>query len=164
DDRSLDDLVLQRRHTDWSLSTIRLRDVDAPYGLRPVRSALKPSSEVDEISLERVAVVLPCRAVDPWARVPLDSEVRGPKAIDVADMVEERREPLFPVLSRSSTHSLESAARVYPALCPERVALGRVSLGQVPSLHLLRSRSPGVVRRLRRYYGPVRLPTLVRHR
>ena len=32
---------------------------------------------------------------------------------------------------------------------------GRVSLGRSPSLHHLRPRSPGLVRRLRRYYGTV---------
>ena len=33
-----------------------------------------------------------------------------------------------------------------------------------PSLHLLRGRLPSVVRGLRRYYGPVRLPVVVHHR
>ena len=34
----------------------------------------------------------------------------------------------------------------------------RIPFGQALSLRTLRSRSPGVVRILRRYYGPVRLP------
>ena len=62
------------------------------------------------------------------------------------------------------TYPFERAERVAPALCPERVALGQVSLGQAPSLHRLRSRFHGFVRQLRRYYGPVRLPTSVHHR
>ena len=41
---------------------------------------------------------------------------------------------------------------------------GRVPLGRAPSLHRLRRRARGVVRRLRRYYGPVRLPALVHPR
>src|SRR5208337_2617621 len=54
--------------------------------------------------------------------------------------------------------------RVYPALSPERVLLAQVPLGQTPSLHLLRRRCSGFVRRLPRYYGSVRLPVFVRHR
>jgi len=42
--------------------------------------------------------------------------------------------------------------------------LVHVPLGPRPSLHLLRSRSPGVVRWLRRYYGGVRLLGFVHHR
>ena len=40
----------------------------------------------------------------------------------------------------------------------------RIPLGQAPSLRPLRGRLPGVVRGLRRYYGPVRLPVSVHHR
>ena len=42
--------------------------------------------------------------------------------------------------------------------------LAQVSLGQTPSLHLLRHRYSGFVRRLPRYYGSVRLPVFVHHR
>jgi hypothetical protein len=45
-----------------------------------------------------------------------------------------------------------------PALGPGRVWLDHVSLGRAPSLHRLRSRRSDVVRRLHRYYGPVRSP------
>jgi hypothetical protein len=40
----------------------------------------------------------------------------------------------------------------------------RIPFGQAPSLHLLRHRTSGFVRRLRRYYEPVRLPLPVHHR
>jgi hypothetical protein len=42
--------------------------------------------------------------------------------------------------------------------------LAQVPLGQTPSLHLLRRRCSGFVRRLPRYYGSVRLPVFVHHR
>ena len=42
--------------------------------------------------------------------------------------------------------------------------LSRVPFGQTPSLHPLRDRLSGVVRRLRRYCGPVRLPVPVHRR
>ncbi len=45
-----------------------------------------------------------------------------------------------------------------------RAGLARVPFGQAASLHPLRHRSPGLVRRLRRYYRPVRLPVVVHHR
>jgi hypothetical protein len=44
------------------------------------------------------------------------------------------------------------------------VLVVRIPFGQTPSLRPLRRRSPGFVRGLRRYYGPVRLPMSVHHR
>ena len=61
-------------------------------------------------------------------------------------------------------YSLQRTGRAGPALCPGRVLLGRVPLGQSPSLHRLRRRLPGLVRRLHRYYGAVRLPGSVHRR
>jgi len=43
----------------------------------------------------------------------------------------------------------------FPVLCPARVVLTRVPFGPNPSLHPLRHRSPGFVRRLHRYYDRV---------
>ena len=40
----------------------------------------------------------------------------------------------------------------------------RLPLGPCPSLHRLRSQSPGLVHQLRSYYGRVRLPASVHHR
>src|SRR3984893_12494594 len=52
----------------------------------------------------------------------------------------------------------------FPALCPARAASVRVLLGLRPSLHRLRRRSPGLVRRLHCYYGGVCLLMPVHHR
>src|SRR5262245_58450065 len=79
-------------------------------------------------------------------------------------MVQQRREPLFPVTLGCLTHSLERAGRVGPALSPGRVVLGRVPLGPLPSLPRLRGRFLGSVQRLRWYYEAVRLPLRVHHR
>jgi len=62
------------------------------------------------------------------------------------------------------TYSLRRTERTWPALCPGRVLLEQVPLGQSPSLHRLRPRLPGFVRRLHWYYETVRLPGLVHHR
>ncbi len=54
--------------------------------------------------------------------------------------------------------------RTYPALRPEYVLLKQIPLGQLPSLHPLRSPLTDLVRRLPRYYGVVRLPMSAYHR
>jgi hypothetical protein len=67
---------------------------------------------------------------------------------------------------RQASPSLGHEARTRSAHCARvvrlcvsgRVSLGRVPLSQAPSLHHLRSPRGGLVRRLRRSYGPVRLP------
>ncbi len=52
----------------------------------------------------------------------------------------------------------------FPVLRPARALLARIPLGPRPSLHRLRSGSPGLVRRLHSYYGGVRLLAPVHHR
>src|SRR5215469_18366400 len=49
----------------------------------------------------------------------------------------------------------------FPTLRSAQVLLAHVLLGQRPSLHNLRWRSPAFVRLLRRYYSAVRLPITV---
>jgi hypothetical protein len=112
------------------LSAVRFRDVNAPDGLRMVRSPLQPASEVREVALEGFTVVLPCFAIDTRARISLEGKVCSSKMVDVVNVVKERSKPLFLILPCSSTYSLESAVRIDPALSPEPVALMRVPLGQ----------------------------------
>src|SRR5215472_7474264 len=119
--------------------------------------------EILEVHLKVLTVVLPRLSVRACCRVLLNRKERCPQSLDVVDVVKERSEPLFPI-STCLTYPLEGAERVFPALSPERVTLGRVPLGQPPSLRRLRCRSLGVVQRLRRYFGVVRLPASVRHR
>ena len=76
-----------------------------------------------------------------------------------------RMRTLFtPIPACCLTYPLKRAGHVIPALSPGHVTLGRIPLGQPPSLHHLLSLSPGFVRRFRRYYGTVRLPVPVHHR
>ena len=164
DRRALDDLVLQRGNAERPLPPVGLGDVRPLDRLRSVRPALQPSGEVLEVLLQGLPVVLPRLAVDPGRGVPLQREVRRPQVLDVVDVVQERREPHLLVPLSCLTYPLQRTGRAVPALCPGRVLLARVPFGQAPSLHPLRRRLPGVVRRLRRYYGPVRLPVSVHHR
>src|SRR6266851_5659652 len=72
------------------------------------------------------------------------------------------REPYLPVLLLCClAHTVQPAWPAFPARCPVLVRLFRVLLGQRPSLHNLRRRSPALVRLLRRYYAAVRLPPAV---
>src|SRR2546421_7392275 len=69
------------------------------------------------------------------------------------------REPYLPVLLLGCfAHTVQPVWPAFPARCPALVRLSRVLLGQRPSLHNLRRRSPAFVRLLRRYYAAVRLP------
>ena len=79
-------------------------------------------------------------------------------------MVQKRREPNSLIPSCSFSYATQCRGHAFPALRLARAAPGRIALGPAPSLHRLRGRRRGVVRRLRRYYGQVRLPLAVHHR
>ena len=164
DDGALDDLVFQRGNSERPLPPVRLRDDASKNRPRPVRSPRQPSGELLEILFESLSVVPPRLSVHPCCGVSLQGEVRAPQAVSVVDVVQERREPLLPFSLSCLTYPLERALRVLPAQSPGRVLLGRVSLGQLPSLHHFRGRLLGSVRWFPRYYGAVRLPTAVHHR
>ena len=117
-----------------------------------------------KVPLQVLPVVVPRLPIDARGRVPLQAEVGRSQSLGFVDVMEERREPPLPVSFRCLSYSLESAEHAFPALCPERVGLGRVPLGPTPSLHRLRPRWSGFVRRLPWYYGSVRLPVPVHHR
>ena len=73
-----------------------------------------------------------------------------------------------PTLSRRQLglpYAVERLCHAKPAQCPVRALLARVPLGPRPWLHRLRSgHAARFVRRLRSYYGGVRLLTIVHHR
>jgi hypothetical protein len=101
-----------------------------------------------------------CTTLNDCGRRILRSSERRPRA----SMARPRGEPLFPILFRYLSYPLERAVHTVPALSPERVAFEQIPLGPAPSLHRLRSRSFGFVRRLPGYYGSVRLPVGVHRR
>ena len=165
DDGSLDDLVLQARNAQGSLSSVRLRDVASPRGSCPVRSAVQSRVQVSQVFLELLRVLLPCDAVNARRSILLQCKARPAEPLDI-DMVKERGE-LYPLVPDCDlTHTVERIGRAGPALCPGRVLPARVSLGQVPSLRPLHHQGlgPCSVRRFLRYYGPVRLPSFVHQR
>src|SRR5437588_8646877 len=161
---ALDDFVFQRRHSERSLPPVGLGYIHPTHRLRSVRSSLQPFGEVLEIALQFFAVVPPRLTVHARRGFLLQREVGHAQSFRVVDVVQERREPQLLILLCCLTYPLERARRVFPARCPGRVLLEQVPFGQTFSLHPLRRRLPGIVRRLPRYCRSVRLPWSVRHR
>lgn len=95
----------------------------------------------------------------PMCGVSLDGEVPRAQAVYVVHVMQKRGELLLPILSCCLPYPLKRVC-TWPAPCPVRVALVRISLGQPPSLHRLRGRLPDFVRRLLRYYGASDFPPL----
>ena len=156
--------TLQRSNPQGPLLPIRLWNENASRRLRPVRSAVHATVEILEPFLHLPGVVAPHFAVHSRGRIPAQGQKRVPKEVD-RHVVQERGEPNLPVLSCELAYTVQRTRHaLHPALSPGRVLLIRVPLGQAPSLHPLRGRRSGVVRRLPGYYEPVRLPTSVHRR
>ncbi len=117
-----------------------------------------------EVDLKVLAVVPPRLAVDAGRGFSLQVEICRAQRFRGVDVVRERGEPHLLILACCLTYPLQRTVRIFPALSPGRVLLLRISLGQTPSLHLLRRQLPGLVQRLPRYFGSVRLPAFVHHR
>jgi len=120
--------------------------------------------EILEVVLEGLAVVPPRLSVHTSCGVPLQLEVSKPQSVDPVDVMQKSGELYILLQCCRLSYLRQFAGRVDPALSPERVLLAQVPLGQTPSLHLLRRRCSGFVRRLPRYYGSVRLPVFVHRR
>src|SRR5690349_14713183 len=162
---ALNNLVFQRWNSERAKLArfTHLLDVNSAHRLCSVGSSLESMGEILEVRLEVLNVVLPCLAVHSCSCALLNCEECRPQSLHIVDMVEERSEPLFPILPCCLTYPLKRARRVLSALSPGHVTPERVPLGQPLSLHCLRHRFLGFVRQLRRYFGAVRLPTSVHH-
>jgi hypothetical protein len=94
DDRTLDDLVLQRRDSQRALPAVRLRYEPAPNGQCPVRAAMDSFIQRLKLCLQIRLVVLPCHAVHPGSGMTLERQKRIPERID-SHMVQQRGELLL---------------------------------------------------------------------
>src|SRR6202049_4340840 len=156
-----------RPSTGWAVRACERRRDNSHYKadrLGPVRPPLEPIGKVPKVFLQLLAVMPPRLAVHARRRVPLATEVGRVKRLEVIDVVQERREPHLPVPACCLPYPLQRTGRALPAQKIGRVLLLQVPLGQTSSLRPLRHRLPGVVRRLHRYYRPVRLPVPVHRR
>src|ERR687897_1540030 len=160
DHRPLKELVLQRGDPERPLPPVRLRYVRPARRSCPVAPAVNPRVQVTKVLFEIAPVVCPRRPVRSRRGAGLERPIRRPQAVDI-DVVQERDEPRTPILLRHSAHALQRTWHAYSGFGPGACFAGRVPLGQPDSLRRLRDRSRGVVRRPRRYYRAVRLPTLV---
>ena len=94
----------------------------------------------------------PGQPINTRCRVALEREEGHPEQA-ATDVVEERGEPFLLPLPCDFSYAVQRKCHAFPVLRPARALLVRIPLGLRPSLHRLRRRSPGVVRRLHCYYG-----------
>jgi hypothetical protein len=114
--------------------------------------AWKAESPALRSSPRRTSAMARCRC----PRLGLRRPVRRPQAIDV-DVVKQRGESCFPVLTCDSAHAVQRTLRTQVGSASGVRFADRVLLAQAASLPRLRRRLTGLVRRVRRYYQPVRL-------
>ena len=154
--RTLDNLVLQGRHTERSLAAICFRDVYPPNRLRPVAAHVDPAAEILEVGLQLLLVIRHGDPIDPCACRPLLTPKRSSERLGV-DVMQQSSEPGLDGPAGRRVHPREIGWPGDPALRPDLAPLARDPLGLVPSLG-----APRCLRRRHRYYGPVRLPTSAR--
>ena len=154
DHRPLKDLVLQRRDPERPQPPVRLRYEHPARRPRSIRTPMNPGVQIPKVFLQIQPVVPPRDPIDPRGRVRTNRPVRLPQTID-AHVMKERGEPHIPVLPRHLAHTLQITGHALSGTASGTRFTDRVPLGQAPSLHHLRPRISGLVRQLRRYYGPV---------
>ena len=154
DHRPLKDLVLQRRDPERPQPPVGLRYEHPTRRPRPIRPPLDPGVQISKVLFEIQPVIRPRDPVDPRGGVRTDRPIRLPQTID-RHVMKERGEPHVPVLPRHPAHTIQITRHAQSGTASGTCFTGRVPLGQTPSLHHLRPRFPGLVRQLRRYYGPV---------
>src|SRR5690606_36678754 len=161
--RLLDDLVLEVCNGKWSLASVRLWYVRPPRRLRPICSSLNPIVQVLDLSIKICLVGSPRLPIDTGGCVTPEGVECCPHHLRIY-VVEERGELLLLSLPCGLPYAVQRRRHTFPVLCPARAVLIRIPLGSRPSLHLLRRRQTGFVRKLHRYYGGIRLLMIVHHR
>jgi hypothetical protein len=114
--RALDDLVFQRGYAEGPLSTVRLRDVGAPYRLRPVLASMHARAQIAQVLCEVLFVRLHRDPVDSRRCPPPLSPERTMKRVLVY-MVQECSESGLGSATRCRVHSLKMRRPRDPTLC-----------------------------------------------
>ena len=121
---------------------------------------MDPPVQVAPLRLQVSSIFFPCHPIHSRCSPLLQAVITLPQQF-FGYMVQQGGEPYFPVSLCCFSHTVQPAWPVFPTRCSAWVRLFHVLLGQPPSLHNLRQRSPAFVRLLRRYYAAVRLPAAV---
>ena len=130
--------------------------------LRPLSTAMYASVQVGEIALETWLVLVPRDTVDACRHSSLQLIERPVEQVE-GDVVQQCREPNS--LSRLAVSRMGPARGIrFPSSVSGACCPGPHCPWPAPSLHRFRNRDRGLVRRLHRYYGRVRLPLAVHHR
>jgi hypothetical protein len=80
--RVLDDFVLQRRDSQWSLPSIAFRDPDSPGWFCLVSSTMDSPMKVAQSRFQGLSIFFPCHSVHSWGRLPFQAVVAIPEQID----------------------------------------------------------------------------------
>src|SRR5215471_10849447 len=123
----LNDFVLQSRNAYWTLASIRLRNVDSPRGLCPIRSTVHPVVQIDNPILQAGFILVPRHAIDSWCRFRLQSVEAVTEQID-AEMVKQSGEAFLFPFTCCFSHTAQSLGHGFPALCRAHVRLNDVLL------------------------------------
>jgi hypothetical protein len=137
-----------------ALPPVRLRYVHPARRARPVGTAADTAEQAFEVLPQILPVGVPRHLIDTRSSLRVDRHIGRPQASQV-DVVQQRGEPRVLVPSCYLSHTVQPAWHARPGTASGTCRTVRVPLGQPPSLHHLRNRFPGVVRRLRRYYEVV---------
>ena len=136
------------------------------FGMYTLRDGLaryrpcEPGMKIPKVRFEILPVIRPRHAVHPRCGLRLQRPVGRPQAINI-DMMQERGESCILVLPCDSAHAIQRTWRVLSGSESGTRFAVHVLLAQAAFLPRLRRRQASIVRRFRRYYGPVRLPTPV---
>ena len=121
---------------------------------------MDPRVQIPKVGFEILCVVLPRHPVHPGRGLRVQRPEGLSQAVDV-DMMQKRGESRIPVLLRHSAHAIQRTWHAHAGTASGAWFAVRVLLTQASFLPRLRRRHADIVRRARRYYRPVRLPTLV---
>ena len=160
DHRPLEDLVLQGGDAERAKPPVWFWYVHPTRRARPVGTAVDTAEQVFEVRSEILPVGVPRHLVHPWCSLGVDGHKSRPQAVQV-DVMQQCGEPCFFIPSCYFSHTVQPVWHVFSGPVSGTCCAVRVPLGQPPFLPHLRRHCRGLVRRVRRYYGAVRLLVLV---
>jgi hypothetical protein len=109
-------LVLLRRDASRTLPPVRLRYVDSPRGLCPIRSTVHPTMQIDQSILSPVSYSCHVTPSTPGEACLFKVKKPSPQQIN-RYMLEQSGEPFLLPLLRCFSHTAQPLRHSFPALC-----------------------------------------------